>query len=125
MLGDSRAVPALKSLLAGGIEAATQVPGKPHLTQPYNAILEALGRLADREAVPAVEPFLHHEVPQVQNAAFRAMYQLTGHAAYGDQLVERLHSQSLQLRRSALMDLGAIGYCPPPNPSPPHWRKTA
>ena len=47
MLGDSRAVPALKSLLAGGIEAATQVPGKPHLTQPYNAILEALGRLAE------------------------------------------------------------------------------
>ena len=28
------------------------------------------------------------------------------------QLVERLHSQSLQLRRSALMDLGAIGYLP-------------
>jgi phycocyanobilin lyase alpha subunit len=116
MLGDSRAVSALQSLLAGGIEAATQVPGKPHLTQPYNAILEALGRLADREAVPDVEPFLHHEVPQVQNAASRAMYQLTGDATYGDQLVERLHSQSLQLRRSALMDLGAIGYLPAARP---------
>ncbi len=116
MLGDSRAVPALKSLLAGGIEAATQVPGKPHLTQPYNAVLEALGRLADHEVVPFVEPFLHHDVSQVQNAAARAMYQLTGDNAYADQLVERLYSQNLQLRRSALMDLGAIGYLPAAHP---------
>lgn len=116
MLRDSRAVTALKALLAGGVAAATQVPGKPHLTQPYNAVLEALGRLGDRGVVPDVEPFLHHPVPQVQNAAARAMYQLTGDAAYGDQLVQRLHSQNLQLRRSALMDLGAIGYLPAAQP---------
>ena len=116
MLGDNRAVSVLKSLLAGGVEAAVQVPGKPHLKQPYNAILEALGGLGDQSVVPDVEPFLNHDVPQVQNAAARAMYQLTGNVEYGDQLVQRLYSQSLQLRRSALMDLGAIGYLPAAQP---------
>ncbi|WP_225852764.1 hypothetical protein, partial [Haemophilus parainfluenzae] len=41
-----------------------------------------------------------------------AMYQLTGDATYCEQLVARLQEPNLQLRRSALMDLGAIGYLP-------------
>lgn len=112
MLGDPRAIPALIALLAGGVEAATPVAGKPHLVQPYNSVLEALGSLGAVDAIAAIEPFLEHPVPQVQNAAARAMYQLTGHAAYGDHLVQQLHSHNLQLRRSALMDLGAVGYLP-------------
>jgi phycocyanobilin lyase alpha subunit len=116
LLGDRRAVAALKALLVGGLAAATEVPGKPHLTQPYNAILEALGSLGEGSVVAEVEPFLHHGVPQVQNAAARAMYQLTGDTAYGDRLVQHLHGQNLQLRRSALMDLGAIGYLPAAQP---------
>ena len=51
MIGDSDAIPALIKLLDGGIEAATQVPGKPHLTQPYEAIIEALGTLNATEAI--------------------------------------------------------------------------
>jgi phycocyanobilin lyase alpha subunit len=112
MLGDDRCVPALVGLLAGGVEAAVQVEGKPHLVQPYNAVLEALGSLGGEAEVPVVEPFLEHVVPQVQNAAARAMYQLTGDPVYGDRLVAMLQGPNLQLRRSALMDLGAVGYVP-------------
>lgn len=111
-LGDPQAIPALRHLLAGGLEAATPVPGKPHLRQPYNAVLEALGSLGAKAAIGEIQPFLSHGIPQVQNAAARAMYQLTGEATYCEQLVIRLQEPNLQLRRSALMDLGAIGYLP-------------
>jgi phycocyanobilin lyase alpha subunit len=40
------------------------------------------------------------------------MYQLTGERVYGERLVSALKGDNLQLRRSALMDLGAIGYLP-------------
>ncbi len=111
-LQDDRCVPTLLSLLAGGVAAATQVAGKPHLTQPYAAILEALGALGAHEAVPYIQPFLDHEFATVKNAAARALYQLTGDTAYADRLMATLQGQNLQLRRSALMDLGAIGYLP-------------
>ncbi|MBT9311600.1 HEAT repeat domain-containing protein [Leptothoe kymatousa] len=109
-LGDSSAVPALAALLDGGLAAAIQVPGKPHLVQPYNAILEALGTLGNPELVSIIEPFLEHDVPQVRNAAARAMYQITAEAQYAERLVSVLADDQLQLRRAALMDLGAIGY---------------
>ncbi|MBD2258985.1 HEAT repeat domain-containing protein [Pseudanabaena sp. FACHB-2040] len=112
MLGGDACIPALRAMLAGGVDAATQVTGKPHLVQPYNAILEALGSLGARAAVEEIAPFLNHPVPQVQNAAARAMYQLTGDAAYCDWLVQVLQGPNLQLRRSAMMDLGAVGYLP-------------
>lgn len=115
-LGDLRAVPALRSLLAGGVTAAVAVPDKPHLVQPYNAVLEALGTLGATDAIDEISPFLEHEVAQVQNAATRALYQLTGEAAYCDRLVQRLQEPNLQLRRSAMMDLGAIGYLPAAQP---------
>jgi phycocyanobilin lyase alpha subunit len=111
-LGDPQAIPALWALLAGGVAAAVAVPDKPHLVQPYNAIIEALGTLGATDAVADIIPFLKHEVTQVQNAATRALYQLTGETSYCDRLVERLQGPNLQLRRSAMMDLGAIGYLP-------------
>ncbi|PSN16543.1 phycocyanobilin lyase [filamentous cyanobacterium CCT1] len=111
-LGDPLAIPALRALLRGGVTAAVAVPGKPHLVQPYNAVLEALGTLGATDAVEDIAPFLEHDVAQVQNAATRALYQLTGDATYCDRLVERLQEPNLQLRRSAMMDLGAIGYLP-------------
>lgn len=111
-LGDPRGVPALLPLLAGGVAAAVQVPGKPHLTQPYGAIIEALGMLNAREAIPQIQPFLDHDFATVQNAAARALYQLTGDDQYATRLVHTLQGHNLQLRRSALMDLGAIGYLP-------------
>ncbi|WP_121970814.1 HEAT repeat domain-containing protein [Leptolyngbya sp. BC1307] len=106
------AVAPLLSLIADGVEAAVEVPGKPHLVQPYNAILEALGSLGDRQVIPAIDPFLSHAVPQVKNAAARAMYQLTGEGRYAQILVDTLSGNDLQLRRSALLDLGEVGYLP-------------
>ena len=112
MLGDPAAIPPLMQLLAGGVAAATLVPGKPHLTQPYPAVLEALGTLQANEAIAEIQPFLEHSVERVQNSAARAMYQLTGEATYGERLAQVLNHPDLQLRRCALMDLGAIGYLP-------------
>ena len=109
-LADPIAIASLVQLLAGGVEAAKQAPGKPHLVQPYEAILEALGSLQATETIPLVRPFLEHPVPRVQYAAARAMYQLTGETTYGEKLVRALQVDELQLRRSALMDLAATDY---------------
>lgn len=115
MLHDPAAIPALMPLLAGGVAAALQVPGRPHLAQPYDAVLEALGSLGATVAVPLIQPFLDHPVARVQYAALRAMYQLTTDDAYGQRLVEALDGSDLKLRRIALADLGAIGYLPAAN----------
>ncbi len=112
MLGDRSCVLALLKLLDGGLAAAKQVPGKPHLVQPYEAIIEALGTLGATEAIEQIEPFVEHHFPKVQYAAARAMYQLTRNSVYGERLVKALQGNDLQLRRSALIDLGAIGYLP-------------
>ncbi|MDC0834273.1 HEAT repeat domain-containing protein [Geitlerinema sp. CS-897] len=109
-LGDARAIRPLVKLLEGGVEAAVFVPGKPHLVQPYDSVLEALGTLHATDALSDIPPFLDHPVPRVQYAASRALYQLTGDTQYGDRLVRALRERDLQLRRAALMDLGAIGY---------------
>lgn len=111
-LKDIVAAPALMQLLNGGVAAAVPVPGRPHLTQPYEAVLEALGAIGATEAISLIEPFLDHPVPRVQCAAARAMYQLTQDAKYGQRLVQVLDSNDLKLRRVALGDLGAIGYLP-------------
>ncbi len=102
----------LLKLIAGGVQAAVEVPGKPHLVQPYNAVLEALGSLGDQNLTDVIEPFLAHAVPQVKNAAARAMYQLTGKGEYAQVLINTLSCDDLQLRRSALLDLGEVGYLP-------------
>jgi len=112
ILGDSRSIPALIKLLAGGVEAAVMVAGKPHLVQPYDAVIEALGTLGATEAITQIQPFLDHPMKRVEYSATRAMYQLTNDPLYGDRLVGGLQGQDLQLRRSVLMDLGAIGYLP-------------
>ncbi len=110
MLGDKRAIQPLVKLLEGGIETAQKVEGKPHLVQPYEAIIEALGTLQAKSAVSLIEPFLEHFVEKVQYAAARAMYQLTNDQSHAERLVKALKGKDLQLRRSAMMDLGAIGY---------------
>ncbi|MEL6927976.1 MAG: HEAT repeat domain-containing protein [Cyanobacteria bacterium J06600_6] len=109
-LENRQCVPALIKLLAGGVEAATRVAGKPHLVQPYEAIIEALGTLGATEAIESIEPFIQHSTEKVKYAAARAMYQLTKQEQYGNILIEALSGDDLQLRRSALMDLGAVGY---------------
>ncbi|MEL6814909.1 MAG: HEAT repeat domain-containing protein [Cyanobacteria bacterium J06598_3] len=111
-LGAKESVSHLVALLDGGVAAAVGVPGQPHLVQPYNAILEALGSLGDDSHVSVIEPFLSHETPQVKNGAARALYQLTGKGLYADRLVATLQCDDLQLRRSTLLDLGEVGYLP-------------
>lgn len=112
MLGDRDSIGPLMKLLDGGSVAAVRVPGKSHLVQPYDSVIEALGTLQATEAIPLISPFLEHSVERVQYAAARAMYQLTGERIYGELLISALKEDNLQLRRSALMDLGAIGYLP-------------
>ncbi|MFM1841382.1 MAG: Phycocyanobilin lyase alpha subunit [Cyanobacteriota bacterium] len=111
-LRDPAAIPALLRKLDGGVAAAQLVEGKPHLVQPYEAILEALGGLQAKNAIAQLEPFLDHFAPKVQYAAARALYQLTQLPHYGDRLIAALKGPELQLRRSAMMDLGATGYLP-------------
>lgn len=110
MLGDPVCVPKLMALLDCGLEAAQPIPGCPHLAQPYDATIEALGALGATQAIDLIQPFLEHPIELVQYAAFRAMYQLTNNPVYGDRLVQALSGDKLQLRRAALGDLGAIGY---------------
>lgn len=112
MLGDRTCIPSLIRLLDGGVEAAQFVPGRPHLAQPYEAVIEALGELRATEAINLIRPFVTHSVARVQYAATRAMYQLTQEPEYGDRLVQALNGNDVQLRRTALSDLGAIGYAP-------------
>ena len=112
MLADPRAIQPLMALLNGGLEAAQPIPGCPHLAQPYDATIEALGMLQAQDASPLILPFLDHPLPLVQYAAARALYQMTGDNQYGDRLVTALDGDKLQLRRAALSDLGAIGYLP-------------
>ncbi|MEA5619727.1 HEAT repeat domain-containing protein [Cronbergia sp. UHCC 0137] len=110
MLGDKRAVLPLIQLLDGGVDQAIQVPGCPHLAQPYEAVIEALGAMGATEAISLIQPFLEHPIPRVQSAAARAMYQLTQDPQYGERLVKMLAQGDLKLRRVVLGDLGAIGY---------------
>ncbi|MEH2308626.1 HEAT repeat domain-containing protein [Nostoc sp.] len=112
MLGDPVCIPALIKLLATGLHGEQLVSQQPDLSQPYEAILEALGTLRATEFTSLVKPFLEHPIELVQYAAARAMYQLTQEPAHGERLVKALGGERLQLRRAVLADLGAIGYLP-------------
>lgn len=116
MLKDPSCIPILVALLNNQIDGALPAPEPPQLAQPYDAILEALGTLGATDAVPTILPFLNHELPRIQYAAARAMYQLAPNPEvarqYGDRLVQALSNSELQLRRAVLADLGAIGYFP-------------
>ncbi len=111
-LDDRSCVPSLIKLLEGGVARAKFVPGKPHLVEPYEAIIEALGTLNATEAIASIKPFIEHPVEKVKYATARAMYQLTQENQYGEILIQALSGEELQLRRSALMDLAAVGYLP-------------
>jgi phycocyanobilin lyase alpha subunit len=77
-------------------------------------MLEALGAIGvGGEAVVAVvQPFTDHGRPLIRSAACRALLQLTGEARWADDLVALLDHPHLQVRRAALMDLGAVGWRP-------------
>lgn len=115
LLGDSSCIPRLVELLNNQVAGTQPAPEPPQLTQPFDAILEALGTLGASDAIPFIQPFLDHAVPRIQYAAARAMYQLMPASQadqYGDRLIQALGNSDLQLRRAVLADLGAIGYLP-------------
>lgn len=115
-LGDTSAIPMLLALLRGDIVGTLPAPEIPDLPQPYDALIEALGTLGAAEAIPDITTFLDHPVPRIQYAAARALYQLIPEPEkanqYGERLVAALSNEELQLRRTVLVDLGAIGYLP-------------
>lgn len=96
------AIPALTSLLSDHSNS--------DLNQPYEAVLEALGRLRSRSVQNLVEPFLAHAVSRVRLAAARSMYGLTGDPKFAELLMAALSSMDVNIRRVALTDLGEIGY---------------
>ncbi|MGF1604096.1 MAG: HEAT repeat domain-containing protein [Thermosynechococcaceae cyanobacterium] len=115
-LGDPSSVPRLVALLNDQVPGTLPASEPPHLTQPFEAIIEALGMLGVEHTRTWIEPFLDHAVPRIQYAAMRAMYQLTPDpqvaCQFGDRLTQALSTDNLQLRRTILADLGAIGYLP-------------
>ncbi|QSJ15960.1 HEAT repeat domain-containing protein [Nostoc sp. UHCC 0702] len=116
MLGDVSCIPLLIELLQNNVPGTLPATEPPQLAQPFDAILEALGTLGATEAIRYIRPFLDHFIPRIQYAAARAMYQLSVDpqeaSQYGDRLIQELSNDSLQLRRTVLADLGAIGYFP-------------
>ncbi|MEO1125698.1 MAG: HEAT repeat domain-containing protein [Cyanobacteria bacterium J06635_15] len=113
-LDDCVAISPLIDLLNDRMPETLPAPEPPQLAQPFDAIIEALGSLGAIDAIADIRPFLDHAVPRIQYAAARALYQLTPDrqeaCQYGDRLVQALSNDDLQLRRTVLADLGAIGY---------------
>lgn len=115
-LGELRAEAAVSSLcgrLATGLQGAGACrPDSPKLQEPCEALIEALGDIGvvDEAVLATIQPFLAHERPLIRSAAARALLQLTGDPVWGGHLLNLLEHPQLQVRRAALMDLGAVGW---------------
>ncbi|MBW4508508.1 MAG: HEAT repeat domain-containing protein [Scytonematopsis contorta HA4267-MV1] len=112
MLGDLSAISELNKLLCLGLKDGQLLSQQPDYSQPYDAIIEALGSLGAKGSIPQIKIFLKHPIQRIQYSSARAMYQLTRETVYGEILVKAISGDDLQLRRAALADLGAIGYLP-------------
>jgi phycocyanobilin lyase alpha subunit len=117
-LGELRAeeavVPICSRLASGPCGAGAPLPGTPRLREPCEALIEALGEIgqASAEVIGVIEPFAGHERPLIRSACARALFQLTGDPRWGATLLELLDHSQLQVRRAALMDLGAVAWRP-------------
>lgn len=114
-LGAEQAVGPICRLLASGPQQAGAIrAGTPRLMEPCEALLEALGDIGCGSAsvLAVVEPYVDHERPLIRSAAARALLRLSGEARWGELLVALLDHPQLQVRRAALMDLGAAGWRP-------------
>lgn len=97
-IGDRRAVvPLLQLLRSGG-------------SQPYEALIEALGQLQVQESFADVKPFLEDSSERIQCAAARYCYQITRQPQYLERIVQNLNHVNPYLRWAAAFDLGAIGH---------------
>jgi phycocyanobilin lyase subunit alpha len=117
-LGELRALEAVAPICArlasGPAGAGAPQANSPKLQEPCEALIEALGAIgvADPAVLEVIEPFSDHERPLIRSAAARALLQLTAEERWGDALLELLQHPQLQVRRAALMDLGAVGWRP-------------
>ena len=112
LLADSSCIPHLVRFLTTASDKGKLLSQGADFSQPYDAILEALGTFGATIAVPLIQPFLAHPIPRIEYAALRSLYQLTHDSSYGDRLIQALSNSDLQVRRALLTDLGAIGYLP-------------
>jgi len=117
-LGDLRAHEAVAPIcarLAGGPAlAGARQHNCPRLVEPCEALLEALGDIgaATPDVLAVIEPFINHDWPLIRSAAARALLQLSGDPRWAEPLLALLGDGQLQVRRAALMDLGAAGWRP-------------
>ena len=117
-LGELKATVALPALVArlrsGPNVAGARASDSANLVEPCEALLEAIGDLgaSDEEVIGVLESFLAHERPVVQCSACRSLLQLTQEPRWGERLKTLLLHPQLQVRRAALMDLGATGWRP-------------
>ncbi|BBL86370.1 phycocyanin alpha phycocyanobilin lyase; CpcE (chromatophore) [Paulinella micropora] len=117
-LGDLRiedAVEPLMKILAGGPQVAGSVQeNSPRLKEPCEAILEALGNIgcSNPKVLSILKSFSDHDRPIIRGAACRALLQLTGDTCWANILMQLLSHHQLQVRRSILIDIGAIGWRP-------------
>lgn len=117
-LGELKAKAALPALLAR-LQSGPEVAGarsldSANLVEPCEALLEAIGDLgiSGDGVLEVLESFLTHERPVVQSSACRSLLQLTKDSRWGERLKTLLLHPQLQVRRAALMDLGAAGWRP-------------
>jgi phycocyanobilin lyase subunit alpha len=117
-LGELRATEAVtvlcSRLASGPAVAGAPQPGSSRLQEPCEAMLEALGEIGRTEprVLAVIESFVAHERPLIRSAACRALLQLTNDNRWGEELLALLEHPQLQVRRAALMDLGAAGWRP-------------
>jgi phycocyanobilin lyase alpha subunit len=117
-LGELRAenavVPLCARLASGPSGAGAPLPNSPRLREPCEALIEALGDIGigSDAVLSVIEPFTDHDRPLIRSAAARALLQLSGDPRWGQLLLELLRHPQLQVRRAALMDLGAVGWRP-------------
>lgn len=97
-IGDRRAIAPLLGLLAS------------EQSQPYEALIEALGEFQVSEAWSDVVPFLEHPSERIQCAAARYCYQISQDKRYLSRIIDNLNHENSYVRWSAAFDLGAIGH---------------
>jgi phycocyanobilin lyase alpha subunit len=111
---DAAVVPLLRRLASGPHGAGAPRADSPRLQEPCEAMLEALGAIgvASEEVCALLVAFTDHERPLIRSAACRSLLQLTDDPRWAEDLVALLEHPHLQVRRAALMDLGAVGWRP-------------
>ncbi|MCP9938749.1 HEAT repeat domain-containing protein [Synechococcus sp. Cruz CV12-2-Slac-r] len=117
-LGDSKAIkPLMERLLLPG--ADEPVGNGLHLGEPCEALLEAIGQICitikfetNQDFQQPLERFLQNKRPVVASAASRALLQISGNPKWAEPMLALLEHPQLQMRRAALMDLGACGWRP-------------